>query len=190
MRDDHATGFHRGVKRIRYIVIGQPMKAVAPHTFSIETMWQGERVIHKRMGAVEGRIETRHLQGVGKRRHGLLDTCQIVRLMQRCQRRKLCQVGDHILVRTTGAVWSIPPCTTRWPTATMSPKSACASHQASTAAKALPNSPGSASDKTEREPSTPVIVTSPWRRAAIEGAGIAPLWRVAGEGKQAEFQAR
>ena len=102
------------------VFVGQAVEPVAPHALVVIGARQGERVVDEGMAAVERRVEAGDLRRSGKGRDRRLDAGEVVRLVQRRERDELAQLGEHGVVdqhrlgRDPG-----PPCTTRWPTATM-----------------------------------------------------------------------
>jgi hypothetical protein len=70
------------------------MKAVAPHAFVVQGAGQGKRIVHPRVVAVEGGVETRHLHHVWKRGLRRADARQVVGLVQGCKGRQGFKLGQ------------------------------------------------------------------------------------------------
>jgi hypothetical protein len=85
MRDDHPAlgplakvlGQHLG-----HVLVGQSMETIAPYALRRERSRQREVLRERRLGAMEGGIEARHLGHVVQARGQRLDARDIVRLMQ------------------------------------------------------------------------------------------------------------
>jgi hypothetical protein len=81
--DDTAIGnFGRALRQHRgNVLVGEPMKAVAPDTFFIERIGQGEGLLNLRRSAVKGGIEACYLRQFGIEAHRQLYGRQVVRLV-------------------------------------------------------------------------------------------------------------
>ena len=78
------------------------MKAVAPHAGISQLARQREGLRHLRLAPVECGVEARHLRDVRRRIQDGADRCQIVGLVQRCQRNQLGERRQHGSIQAHG----------------------------------------------------------------------------------------
>jgi hypothetical protein len=101
MGDDHPArpdGGHGVAQMVGHVFVGQSVEAVAAHAFRIEALGNGVAVRQFIVRAMEGGIETGNLGKLWKAREDRADRRQIVRLMQRRQRRVSFKIGDNVAV--------------------------------------------------------------------------------------------
>ena len=107
MRDDDPSvrDFGRDVRQgLRDIFIGETVKSVAPDPFIVQPTGYGVVVRDLVMVAVKGRIEAGDLRQCGKIGKQGADRRQIMRLMQRRQRREALQTRDYAMVDQHGPI--------------------------------------------------------------------------------------
>ena len=95
--DDPATGQHRIdlLKSVRDEFVGQPMKAKAPQAPLVIGARQRVGVVDEGVAAMKRRVETHHLRHARKRPVGGLDAGEVMRLVQRRERRQRLEFGDQ-----------------------------------------------------------------------------------------------
>jgi hypothetical protein len=101
MGDDHAPGGERrrhACEFPRDPRIGQPVEAIAANAPVIHCARQGETLGLVGPSAMECRVERRDLRHVGRQLGHGPDRGEVVWLVQRGERRKALQLGQHILV--------------------------------------------------------------------------------------------
>ncbi|MCY1520626.1 hypothetical protein D9M68_554080 [compost metagenome] len=113
MRGDdlaHGDVRQRLAQALRDVFVGQPVEAVAAHPFLVQALGQRVAVGHVAVAAVECGVEARHLRDPGPAFADDADRSQVVRLVQRRQRREgiqLCQdfvVDQHRLGQVGAAM--------------------------------------------------------------------------------------
>ena len=78
------------------VLVGQAMKAVAPHAALGDRGRQREGLRHLGLRAMERGVEAGHLRQLRAQLRDDLDRLEVVRLMQRRQRAQLLERGDHL----------------------------------------------------------------------------------------------
>ena len=100
------------------VLVGEAVKAIAPHAFVVIGARQRESVGDERMAAMESGVEAGDLRRPRKRLHRRFDPREVVRLVEGRERDQGAQARRASLRRSEPARQSPgPPCTTLWPTA-------------------------------------------------------------------------
>ena len=82
------------------------MKTIALNARIMQRLWQRKTLVHRRHAAVKGRIKTSHLRHTREGCARCIHTGQVVRLVQRRQRRQCGDAGEHGITDKRGAIKS------------------------------------------------------------------------------------